>query len=234
MALVKYGGGILDMRGSIGGNTYARNRYGAYARARVVPVNPNTTRQQGIRAAMSALVQRWNTTLTQPQRDGWDNYAANVDWKNKLGETQKLTGFSHYIRSGIAMDTASLGIQDEPPSILSLPDGDPDFTVTADEASGEISVAFDDALAWLNETGSGMSIFSGQPVKTTVNYFTGPWRHGTTLLGDDTTPLTTPQVFTPNFPVVEGQKIFCYGRILLATGRVSNPFRSSCTVAAGV
>ena len=41
MALVKYGGGIIQMSGSMAGNTFARNRYGNYMRARTKPVNPN-------------------------------------------------------------------------------------------------------------------------------------------------------------------------------------------------
>ncbi|GAI58374.1 unnamed protein product, partial [marine sediment metagenome] len=39
MALVKYGGGITQMSGSIAGNTFARNRYGNYVRSRTKPIN---------------------------------------------------------------------------------------------------------------------------------------------------------------------------------------------------
>ncbi|GAH13494.1 unnamed protein product, partial [marine sediment metagenome] len=50
MSLVKYGGGIVQMSGSIAGNTFARNRYGNYVRARTKPINPNSDRQVVVRA----------------------------------------------------------------------------------------------------------------------------------------------------------------------------------------
>ncbi|GAH50296.1 unnamed protein product, partial [marine sediment metagenome] len=48
MALVKLGGGIVQISGSIAGNTFARNRFGNYMRSRTKPVNPNSTRQTDI------------------------------------------------------------------------------------------------------------------------------------------------------------------------------------------
>jgi len=101
MALVKYGGGIIQMSGSIAGNTYARNRYGNYARARTKPVNPNSAQQQVIRGAMQELTTRWAQTLTALQRAAWNLYGTNVAMLNKLGETIKLSGFNHYLRSNI-------------------------------------------------------------------------------------------------------------------------------------
>ena len=59
MALIKYGGGIVDMSGSIAGNTHARNRFGNYMRARTKPVNPNSDRQVAIRAIVSYLAEFW-------------------------------------------------------------------------------------------------------------------------------------------------------------------------------
>jgi len=39
MALIRFGGGIVQMLGSIGGTTFARNASGNYARARTTPAN---------------------------------------------------------------------------------------------------------------------------------------------------------------------------------------------------
>ncbi len=83
MALVKYGGGIVQMSGSIGGDTFARNRYGNYVRARTKPVNPNTTLQQAVRASMSFLTNRWAQTLDAAQRTAWNPYAQNEAMQKK-------------------------------------------------------------------------------------------------------------------------------------------------------
>ena len=50
MALVQYGGGIVDARGSIGGNTFSKCAGGHYMRARTKPVNPKSALQQTRRA----------------------------------------------------------------------------------------------------------------------------------------------------------------------------------------
>ena len=82
MALVKYGGGVVQMSGSIGGDTHARNRYGNYIRARTKPINPNTDLQVAIRAAMAFLADRWSQTVTSAQRTAWNLYGASVAMKN--------------------------------------------------------------------------------------------------------------------------------------------------------
>ncbi len=97
MALIKFGGGVVQMAGSIAGNVFARNRYGNYARARTKPVNPNSARQVVIRAAIAYLTQHWNGTLTPAERTAWNSYAAAVTMKNRLGENINLTGFNHFI-----------------------------------------------------------------------------------------------------------------------------------------
>jgi hypothetical protein len=98
-ALVKMGGGIVGMSGSIAGNTFARNRSGNYVRARTKPVNTNTQAQQDIRGVMSYLTNYWSVTLSTAERTGWATYANAIAMKNRLGESIYLTGFNHFIRS---------------------------------------------------------------------------------------------------------------------------------------
>ncbi|MCK4960716.1 MAG: hypothetical protein KAT00_14990, partial [Planctomycetes bacterium] len=148
MALVQYGGGVLDARGSIGGQVHSKNRFGNYIRARTTPVNPQSARQNVIRAVIQDLSQRWSAQLTQNQRDLWEVYAAAIARTNKLGGQIKLTGFNHYIRSNsIRLQSADNTIGDGP-GLLTLPPADPTFTCTVDEAAQQISVAYNAALDW--------------------------------------------------------------------------------------
>lgn len=65
---------IGDLRGSIGGQTYSRNKAGAFIRQRVKPVNPQTPRQQNARyrfGNMSILFQ----SLTTAQKNCWEDFA---------------------------------------------------------------------------------------------------------------------------------------------------------------
>lgn len=85
--------------GSIGGTTFAHNRGGMYTRARAVPTNPNSIRQQNVRSAFNAAIEAWSASLSPAQRAAWNNYAANVPVTNKLGQTVNLSGQNMFVRN---------------------------------------------------------------------------------------------------------------------------------------
>ncbi|MEX0594916.1 MAG: hypothetical protein WD512_00315 [Candidatus Paceibacterota bacterium] len=63
-----------ELRGKIGGTVYSRNKSGAYARAKVTPVNPQTVRQQTARYSFgnnSILFQN----LSVSAKDCWETFA---------------------------------------------------------------------------------------------------------------------------------------------------------------
>lgn len=73
------------IRGSVGGVVYTANQFKAIVmRARVSPVNPNTSAQSAIRLAMSAANSEWQN-LTAAQRDAWEDYAASLTFTGPLG-----------------------------------------------------------------------------------------------------------------------------------------------------
>lgn len=232
MALLKFGGGITEMRGSIAGNVYSRNRYGAYARARTVPVNPNTARQVAIRAAIAFLTDRWANTLTAVQRTAWNLYASNVVMTNKLGESINLTGFNHYIRSNVVAKNFSLTIVDAGPVVFELPAQDPLYSFTISEATQQISTTYDDGMDWADETGANLLLSAGQPQNPQRNFFAGPWRLYGQVAGATGAPPAPPHGGASPFGVAEGQHVWCYARIRRADGRLSAPFRNDVFVAA--
>jgi len=231
-ALVKYGGGIIGMSGSIAGNTHARNRSGNYVRARTKPVNPNTARQQAVRSALAELTTQWAQTLSAAQRTAWNLYASSVSMKNKLGETINLTGFNHYIRSNLMRNRAGLGVVDDGPVIFELPAADPSFAVTASEATQEISFAYDDTMDWADENGGWLILHQGQPQNAQRNFFAGPWRYCSIVEGVNGAPPAGPKVASVPYAISEGQRIWCYARIIRADGRISEVFTANCFCAA--
>lgn len=232
MALVKFGGGVIQMSGSIAGNTYARNRYGNYVRARTKPVNPNTTRQQLVRSAIALLTARWGQVLTAADRTAWNLYAASVAMKNRLGEVVFLTGFNHYIRSNSFRAAYGKTPVDAGPVIFELPAADPLFAFTAGEVAQQISVSFDDTMDWDNETGGFLVYYQGQPQNAQRNFFDGPWRLLSYTAGVDGAPVASPVVESPVFAISEGQRQWLYARILRADGRISEPFRDDSFIGA--
>lgn len=232
MALVKYGQGVAQMSGSIGGTTYSRNASGAYARNRSIPVNPNTARQQGVRNNLSALVDAWSADLTEVQREQWRLYAANVSVKNRLGDDIFISGFNMFVRSNTARLQLPLGAIDDGPGVLTLPGVDEAMVPTVSEATQEISIAFNDALEWVDEVDGFMSIFMSQPKSGGTKFVGGPYRFAGFIQGDITVPPTTPQTFPVPFPVTEGQQITVQARIGRGDGRLSTIFQTNITVSA--
>ena len=228
MALIKFGGGITEMRGSIAGNVYSRNRYGAYARARTKPVNPNTGYQQVVRAIVTYLTTYWSQTVTSAQRTAWNLYAANVVMLNKLGESVHLSGFNHFIRSNSARIQAGLAIVAAGPTTFELPEADESIVATMSEAAGTLSLAYDDGEDWCDEDGAGLIIRQGVPQNAQRNFFGGPFRFHACVEGDSVTAPTSPEANTATFAFVEGQRVWVSCRISRADGRLSEPFRCDC------
>lgn len=232
MALVKFGGGIIQMTGSIAGNTFARNRYGNYVRARTKPVNPNTARQVAVRAAVSVLTERWSETLTTVQRTAWVLYASNVAMKNKLGESIKLSGFNHFIRSNAILQKEDRTIVDDGPVVFELPGADPTFAVAASEATQQLTFTFDNELPWAEEDPGWMWFEQGQPQNPQRNFFGGPYRACGNVVGILGGGVVEPQLIDAAFAISEGQRVWTYARIQRVDGRLSEKFYADCIVAA--
>lgn len=232
MALLRYGGGIVQMSGSIGGTTFARNRYGNYARARTKPINPNTANQIIVRASLATLTTRWAQILTAVQRTAWNLYASSVSMKNRLGEAIFLTGFNHYIRSNLTLQRLSQTLVDDGPVIFEIPAMDPLLSFTASEATQLMDITFDNTMDWADENGGMMFTYQGQPQNAQRNFFDGPWRLVGLILGVNGSPPSTPQVTAVNFAIAEGQHQWIYARIQRADGRLSEKFRADTFCAA--
>lgn len=225
MALIKLGGGVADIRGSIGGTVFSRNRYGNYSRNRTIPVNPGTTAQTKIRSVLGQIRAAWFETLTAAQRLGWATYATNVSVQNRLGESITLTGWNMFCRTNACLLYNDEEIIEDAPTDFSLAEQDSTLTITVSEADQEVSIAFDDTMDWASEDGAFLLLYVSRPQNPTVNFFKGPYKIAAKLEGASAVPLTSPQVAAVPFAVTAGQKVFAQARILRADGRLSEPFR---------
>jgi hypothetical protein len=232
MALVKLGGGIVGISGSIAGNTFARNRYGNYMRARTKPINPNSSRQQVIRSALAALTTKWSQVLTAAQRESWKLYGESVSMLNRLGESIFLTGFNHFLRSNIPLAQAGEANVLPGPTLFELPITDLTFAISISEATQLITLTFDDTATWCDEDDAFLLLYQGSPQNAQRNFFAGPWRYAGKLEGDSVTPPATSATVACSFVATEAQKIWVYARILRADGRMSQPFRADVVVGA--
>ena len=115
MAKVLFGGGIAEMRRSLEGNTFSRNKGGSYVRQRVRPTNPQTPNQINKREILSNIAKQWGVELTQGQRDAWTNFAEINPRVDVLGQTLQLSGLQMFISLNERLLIASLPTIANPP-----------------------------------------------------------------------------------------------------------------------
>lgn len=207
--------------GSTGGLVYSRNGGGMYVRSRANPTNPNTEQQQAVRDAMRILVNAWTNSLTPTQRDDWNSYAFNTPTLNKLGEPTTKTGQQMYLRGNISRLQAALPRADDAPVIFDTSSFTPTDQVVAHSATNQITVSFDDTDDWANIDGGALLIYMGRPQNATRTFGKGPFQLALAVLGDGTTPPTSPASFHSLFPLATGQRVFLQMRATMPDGRLT-------------
>lgn len=229
---MKYTSHIISAgSGSVAGATYSHNAAGQYIRARVIPVNPNTTYQQLVRSYLGTLSNHWLNTLTAAQREAWETYALNVALTDALGSQFNASGINHYCRSNVPRLQAGLARVDDAPTLFTLGEFSP-VTFTKVASDDSIAVAFDNTDDWANEDGSAMLVFESRSYNPTINYFKGPYRYNGKIEGDSVTPPSSPFANAGLFPCEEGQRVFFRVSVTRADGRLSPSFRDGIFAAA--
>lgn len=232
MSLIKFGGGVIGMSGSIAGNTFARNRYGSYVRARTKPTNKRTVDQTTVRNIIKSLASMWFSLLNATNRAAWKLYAESVPMMNRLGESIYLSGFNMFVRSNAVILRGGGTVVETGPTTFELPATDPTLAIAATADDQKVTVTFDATMEWCDEDAGQLQIYVGKPQKASVSFFNGPWKYAGKISGNHTTPPTTGVALDSPFAIAADQVLYAYGRIVRADGRVTNPFRVSGVVSA--
>lgn len=215
---------VTAASGSIGGTTYAHNRGGLYMRGRATPTNPNSAAQQAARNALGSLATRWNNTLTQTQRDAWENYAANTPVLNVFGDPSILTGQQMYVRNNSPRLRVGENVVDNGPTTFGAADLD---VITIATSLGQIDVEYNDAQEWAVNNNGVLIIQTSRIVSPSINFLKGPFRFLVKVAGDVAPPPpASPESFTTNafgqaLSSYTGQKQFIRVRCSNADGRLS-------------
>lgn len=221
MALIKLGALAAEIRGSIGGTVFARNRGGQYIRNRSIPLNPSSARQNAVRSVFGNLSNLWSTTLTQSQRDAWELYAANVPLVNSLGESRNVTGLNMYQRANaLAADTVLARIDEGPTEFTLGPTITP--TITLDAAADTLSITGMGTYDPATDGTVGFLIQQGTPQQPGVSFFKSPFRKvsGSVVA---VLPADLPTDIPLAFPIAVGQAQFIRTAAVTADGRVGVP-----------
>jgi hypothetical protein len=202
-----------------------------YIRARTVPTNPSTAKQELVRSIFGSLTNVWFSTLTNDQRESWKTYSDNVTIVNTLGEPIKIGALPQYVRSNTSRIQAGMTRVDDAPAAFNIGEfTDPTLGVV-DASAGTASVAFTNTDDWAGEAGSSMLLYFSRPQNSTINFFKGPFQYAGRINGA-VSPPSSPATINLPFAVAAGQKVFMQVRVSRADGRLSSTFLQSGPVSA--
>jgi len=144
MAKIKFSAWLTDARGKQSGTVFSKNRYGAYTRNRVTPVNPSTTFQVAVRNFLTTLAQAWRA-LTASQRTAWNGAANNFLSSNIFADVIRLSGFNLFLRLNRNLQTIGVATLTTPP-VPSAVFGFTTFTLVANTTGGLLTATFTGAI----------------------------------------------------------------------------------------
>jgi len=210
--------------GSVGGCTFSHNRFGQYVRRRAVPVNPGSSQQLVITAALGSLVAAWKT-LTQIQRDGWTNYALNTP-REGFGGTIILTGQQMYIACNTPRIQIGTSVVNTPPVVFGAAVLTPPVPTTLVGATDVLSYTFANTDPWAGAVGGFLAVYISRPQSPTTQFFKGPYRFAGLTAGG-VVPPTSPQTEVSPFDYAVGQRAHVQFRAMNATGQISPAVRAT-------
>lgn len=221
-ALIMFGGGVTDMRGSIAGTTFSRSRSGNYARARKKPINPHSTLQNTRRAEMAYLMKFWSNNLTEQERVDWRAYALGTTWTNRLGQTIEVNGNSAFVRLNMLQRLTPSTVITAAPLAMGHAGGvtqsfSPEYDTTKlqiDEPTGSFDKDIDIMTLWY---------FMGIPREVGNIAIPKGFKYCGRVWGSSGTPLTFPYELTATYTMALGQRITVKTMFQDAQYRVSGP-----------
>src|SRR5437660_7275288 len=156
MALIKLGALAQDVRGSLNGTTFSRNKGGAYVRTKVSPVQPVSAFSANSRQAFKIVSQTWAALLTDANRAAWIAFAALHPFINVFGDSIILSGIAFFGAAMKRLQQLGFPIFDVPPSVWSCDPPGVIAPVMAVDGVGNVSLLINPANA---PSGGGITAY---------------------------------------------------------------------------
>ena len=228
MAKIRPGGLVGQISGSVGGDTFSRNRGGPYIRNRAIPTVSTTDFAMAAKNRLGLASTRWQT-LSDAQRNAWTNWATNRPITDRLGESITLSGQQAYILINARLEQAGDTLLDIPPT-AGAPDGLLEISLTAEAANGDsaATVTFSPSL----EANHRLWVWSALVASKGVNYVKNLLRLTTISDPEAASPLDILSGVTERHgPLAVGQVLHVQAQVFdTETGLVSGVRRARVEV----
>ena len=113
MARIIYSGIVTEIRGSVGGTTFQKNKYGFKVKNKPNMVKPATHNQDLQKRYLLELVQTWQA-MTNTQRSDWSSYASTYPQYSKNNPTSQLDGYAVFLHWNMQNKISGAFVQTNP------------------------------------------------------------------------------------------------------------------------
>jgi hypothetical protein len=213
---------VGEMRGSMGGITIARNRFGQYMRNRVAPVQPTSNRRSTVRAHFANLAESFRE-LEAESASAWNEWAKTLNYTDSLGRAITLTGLNAYMAVNTLRLDAGLDRMDSVPpypGFTQLPEG---FSLSAEAGQRKLLITFTAGIVRLNVDNNFLLVSVGRPLTQSVNYYRSPYVTIGKIIGKTTPPPTSPAEFDMPYEFYADAKIPVKLRWAVSEGNFAIP-----------
>lgn len=229
MAKLLFTAVVADMRNKLNGTVFSKNRYGAYARTKVTPVNPQTTAQQAARNRLATNSQAWRG-LTEIQRDSWTGAAPQFPMRDIFGNSKILSGSALYVKLNNNLNVIGLPPIATSPSPTEIP-ALVLTSLSSTAAVPSLSMVFGDSPV---PADFEMVVEATPPVGAGISFVKNKYRIVSTQAAATATPVNLLSDYSAIFGnPVAGQKIFVRAKLVSTiTGQAGIPSSAYAIVAA--
>lgn len=120
MAIITPSSLISEIRGSVGTQTFSRNKYRPYVKVRKAPLNTASAYKTTARGYLTSACAAWKA-LTDEERFEFIIYAKEHNSRHRLSEDRPLSGYNFFIRFYIMNSFCGVTVPTEPGVIKEFP-----------------------------------------------------------------------------------------------------------------
>lgn len=230
MGKVTYGPVASEVHGKVGLTVFARNRSGAYARQWVKPANPNTTRQQTVRANLKAIAAAWSKTLTDTQRAGWTALGQSSLYATRFGLDAPKTGRQLFLSLNLTTQNLSAAMLTDPPELQSPDPASNLLIANLTNAPNTVKLSWDGATGAHTYT----VVYATKNLNAGVQFFIDNLRQIAVIPPSPTQPVDVTTAYLLKFgSILAGQKIGFAIKTANALDGVLSPRLQNAAIAGG-
>lgn len=116
MGLVKFGVGVSEISGAVGGVVFSKNHAGCILRTNKQPIKSKKINTISSQNKFGYLTNYYKTQLSSAEKTAWIDYANATPLTNRLSETYYMTGLQAFMRCNIPLYGSSWAIIDAAPT----------------------------------------------------------------------------------------------------------------------